>query len=59
MRSYRCYYHPRPDAPAETGVLPYIQLKAEAADEAAALAFATTGKPISHVERLESTEVVA
>lgn len=53
-RSYCCYYHPRPDAPAESGVLPSIRLKAVDADSAARLAYATLGLPIDRVERLEA-----
>jgi len=52
-RSYRCYYHPRPDAPAETGVLPFVQLQAAGAEAAQRLAFATTGRPIDSVERID------
>jgi hypothetical protein len=52
-KRYRCYYHPRPDHLAETGVLPFVQLRAGGADVAAQLAFAVTGKPIDRVERLE------
>jgi hypothetical protein len=52
-RSYRCYYHPRPDAPAESGVLPHIQVLASSAEDAARRANAVLGKPVDHVERLE------
>ncbi|MGV8823991.1 hypothetical protein [Methylibium petroleiphilum] len=53
LRSYVCHYHPNPMAPAETGVLPSIRLKAADADAAARLAFATLGMPIDRVERIE------
>lgn len=52
-RSYRCYYHPRPDTPAESGVLPSIQLQADNADSAARMAYVTLGRPIDRVERIE------
>ncbi|MDG2617725.1 hypothetical protein P7L53_15905 [Thermoleptolyngbya sichuanensis XZ-Cy5] len=52
-RSYRCYYHPLPDAPAESGVLPYIQVLAASAEDAARRAHAVLGKPVDRVERLE------
>lgn len=51
--SYCCYYHPRPDAPAESGVLPSIRLQATDADAAARLAYATLNLPIDRVERIE------
>lgn len=59
-RSYRCYYHPRPDAPAESGVLPFLQLKAADADHAMRSAHAVLGLPIDRAERIEpSAEIVA
>jgi len=58
-RSYRCYYHPRPDEPAESGVLPSVQLQASSAEEAARLAFITLGKPVDRVERIEPEQVAA
>jgi hypothetical protein len=59
LRSYRCYYHPRPDAPAESGVLPWLQLKAANAADAFTKAHHTTGKTIDRVERIEAEEVAA
>ena len=58
-RSYRCYYHPRPDEPAESGVLPFIQVQAANAEQAAKLAFTAVGKTIDRVERLEPFAEVA
>lgn len=59
-RSYRCYYHPRPDAPAESGVLPFVQVKASGADQAMRSAHALLGLPIERAERIEpSPEVLA
>lgn len=55
-RSYRCSYYPRPDEPCESGVLPYITLKAAGAEQAQQLAFATVGKPIASVVRIEPLE---
>lgn len=56
-RSYRCSYHPQSPsgapAPADTGVLPFVQLKARNAEDAQRKAFHLTGCPISAVERLE------
>ena len=60
LRSYRCHYHPRPDTPAESGVLPHIQVRATSAEDAATRAYAVLGKPIDRVERIEPTaEVLA
>lgn len=72
-RSYRCYYHPRPDEASESGVLPFLQVKASEsgvlpflqikacdAEQAAQRAWATVGLPISRCERLElAAEVLA
>lgn len=55
-RSYRCYYYPRPDEPSESGVLPYLQVRAADAEQAAQLAYATMGKPIARCERIEPLE---
>lgn len=56
-RSYRCTYHPQDDygipASAETGVLPFVQLKARDAEDAQRKAYAVTGCPVAQVERLE------
>jgi hypothetical protein len=54
-RSYRCYHHPldrdRFPAPSETGVLPFVQLRAANAEQAQRAAYAVTGCPIVDVER--------
>lgn len=56
-RSYRCSYHPKDrngyPVAAESGVQPFVQVKAHSAEHAARAAFAVTGCPISHVERVE------
>ena len=56
-RSYRCSYHPQDRqgylAAAETGVLPFVQVKASTAEDAQRKAHAVTGCAISHVERIE------
>ena len=56
-RSYRCNYHPKgPNglpALAESGVLPFIQLKAANAEAAQRAAFHVTGCVIDGVERIE------
>lgn len=56
-RSYRCHYTPRDrfglPILSDTGLLPFVQVKASTAEHAQRAAFATTGCPISHVERLE------
>lgn len=56
-RSYRCSYHPKDangyPAPADTGVLPFVQLRAANAEDAQRKAFHLTGSPIAGVERIE------
>ncbi len=56
-RSYRCSYHPADRAGfatiSETGVLPFVQLRAPDAEEAQRLAHHLTGCAISEVQRLE------
>lgn len=56
-RSYRCSYHPqdRAGSPAsnDTGVLPFVQVKACSAEEAQRRAFSVTGCPIVSVDRIE------
>jgi len=56
-KHYRCFLHPVDSAgfplPAETGVLQSIQLRAANAEEAQRKAAHVSGKPVSHVERLE------
>lgn len=56
-RSYRCSYHPKdlnghPIA-AESGVQPFVQVKATSAEHAARAAHAVTGCPVSEVVRVE------
>jgi hypothetical protein len=48
---YRCYLNH--GHPAETGVLPFVQLKAVSAGTAARLAHAVTGACVVEVVRLE------
>lgn len=61
-RSYRCSYHPKDlnghPVAADSGVLPSIRLKAANAEQAACLAFITTGCVVSNVERVEAEELV-
>lgn len=56
-RSYRCHYTPvdwdRVPVPSESGVLPFIQLKAADAEQAQRAAHALTGCPIAEVQRLD------
>lgn len=56
-RSYRCSYHPKDNfgspVAAESGVLPFVQVKAPNAEQAQRAAFHVTGCPIASVERLE------
>lgn len=62
-RKYRAYYVPldqyRAPVASESGVLPFVQLKATNAEAAHRSAHAVTGCPIDRVERLEPVEVVA
>lgn len=62
-RSYRCSYHPQSrdgiPAPCETGVLPFVQVKATDAEDAQRKAHAVTGCAIAAVERIEATDEVA
>lgn len=59
-RSYRCTFTPvdRFGAPmvTESGVLPWLQLQAADAEQAARLAHASVGAPIVQVERIEPTQ---
>lgn len=61
-RSYRCHYTPldRDGFPVatESGVLPFIQVKACDAEAAQRSAHALTGCPINEVERLDPTDSV-
>lgn len=56
-RSYRCSYHPQDrfgvPVSAETGVLPFVQLKAASAEDAQRKAQAVTGCAVVGVERME------
>lgn len=56
-RSYRCNYHPKGPSgypvPADTGVLPFVQLKAPNAEAAQRAAHHVTGCAIDSVERVE------
>jgi hypothetical protein len=56
-RSYRCHYTPldRDGFPvaSDSGLLPFVQVKADNAEHAVHAAFATIRCPISHVERLD------
>lgn len=56
-RSYRCSYNPLDrdgfPVPADTGVLPFVQVQADDAEQAQRAAHALTGCPISEVQRLE------
>jgi hypothetical protein len=60
-RSYRCHYHPKDrngfPAACDTGVLPFVQVKARDAEHAQRVAKDLTGCSISNVEHLD--EVVA
>lgn len=62
-RSYRCSYHPKDTngfpVAAESGVLPSIRLQAANAEEAARLAYATTGCVIALAERIEPEDELA
>lgn len=55
--SYRCTYHPNDPSgyplPAETGVLPFVQVRAPNAEAAQRAAHHVTGCAIASVERLE------
>lgn len=58
LRSYRCYHYPKtpngqPPAVSETGVLPYVQVRAASATHAMQAAAALTGCVIDRAERLE------
>lgn len=57
-RSYRCSYHPQDRfgtaVPADTGVLPFVQLKAANAEDAQRKAQAVTGCTVVGVERMEA-----
>lgn len=53
LRPYRCYLQ-RSTEPADTGVRPFLQLKARSAEAAARLALAVSGAlAVVEVERIE------
>jgi hypothetical protein len=56
-RSYRCHYHPQDrdgwPLPNESGVLPFLQLKASSAEDAQRKAHHATGCAIAEVQRIE------
>jgi len=56
-RSYRCSYHPKDrfDSPVATdsGVLPFVNVKAHSAEDAQRQAHAKTGCAVVNVERME------
>jgi hypothetical protein len=56
-KSYRAFYTPldrnRFPVVSDSGLLPFVQVRAPNAEHAQRAAFATIGCPISHVERLE------
>jgi hypothetical protein len=56
--SYRAYLRPA-GTDADTGVLPFIQLKAVNAEHALRVAHAVTGAPVDSVERLDSVAALA
>lgn len=57
IRPYRCHYHPndRFGSPvvADSGVLPFVTIKAASAEDAHRKAQTKTGCAIANVERLE------
>ena len=57
-RSYRCHYHPKDrdgyPTPCDSGVLPFVQIRARDAENAQRIAHQITGCSISSVERLEA-----
>jgi hypothetical protein len=56
-RSYRCTYTPLDrdgfPVPCDTGVLPFVQVRAANAEDAQRAANALTGCPITEVQRLD------
>ena len=58
--SYRCFFVPKDHfghlTPYESGVLPFIQVKASSAEVATRVAHHVTGCPVSSVERIEQVE---
>ena len=62
-RPYRAYYTPKDrdgwPVPCETGVLPFVQLRARDAEHAQRAAFHLTGCSIDNVERLDDDAFLA
>lgn len=62
-RSYRCHYHPQDGGgypmPADTGVLPFVQVQATSAEDALRKAHAVTGCAVAAAERMERSDEVA
>jgi hypothetical protein len=62
-RSYRCHYTPLDrngfPVPSDSGLLPFLQVKASNAEHAHRVAFGKIGCPISHVERLDDAKPAA
>lgn len=60
-RSYRCSYHPQDRSgfpvQADSGVLPFVQLKAANAEDAQRKAHAVTGCAVASVERMDEVVV--
>lgn len=58
-RSYRCYYTPRDrfgnPVASESGILPFVQVRAGNAEHAQRAAHHVTGCPVANVERIEHT----
>lgn len=59
-RSYRCFFTPRdgfghPIA-SDSGVLPFVQVKAASGEHAQRAAHHVTGSPVVSVERVEPVE---
>jgi hypothetical protein len=61
--NYRCHYIPLDrfgcPVPSESGLLPFVQLKANNAEHAHRVAFDKIRCPISHVERLDDAKPAA
>lgn len=61
-RSYRCYYTPldRHGFPvaSDSGILPFLQVKATSAEHAQIAAHAIGKCPIAHVERIEEASPI-
>lgn len=57
-RSYRCFYTPRDKfgspVASDSGILPFVQLRASNAEGAQRAAHHVTGCPVADVQRIES-----